>query len=441
MLRDVAGQPTRYGAIFRERFTDDRGIYRIYGLPPGTYLVMAGGGGNYGYGANAYDYDSPTYSPSSSRDTAAEVNVNAGEETANVDIRYRAEPGYVVSGIASGPSAPENSGFNVNLTATLDGGSQWNDSSYQPQGGRGFAFYGVADGDYDITAQTYLSGEWALSESRRIKVRGADISQIELITKPMGAISGRVALEDSKAAECKNKRRPLFSETLITVWHNEKIKAKDQPQFIWSLGAPASPDKQGNISLRSLAPGQYHFITRFSAKYWYLKSISLKAPSSGAKPLTPAADIDAARNWTTIKTGERLSGLTVTLAEGAASLQGKLVFQDSDKPPPRLFVYLVPAEPEKANDVLRFFATPVEQDGKITVNNLAPGRYWIVVRPPLVVGSSTLTKLRLPDETETRAKLRQDAEASNTTIEFKPCQNVLDYKLGFKPSTTAAAKQ
>lgn len=443
MIRDGKGQPSRYGATFREDTTDDRGVYRIYGLPTGTYLVMAGGGGSYSsFGVNAYDTDAPTYSPSSTRDTAAEINVRAGEETTNVDIRYRAEQGHTVSGIASGPQPSEPSGFYLMLSSTVAGGSQWNNASYQSPGSRGFFFSGVADGDYDVTARTYFpSGEWTLSEPKRIKVRGADITGLEIITKPLAAISGRVVLEDSKAADCKGKRRPLFTETLVSAWHNEKIKARDQPQFIWSLGAPSTPDKQGNLSLRNLAPGQYHFIPRFSAKYWYLHSISLQSSvAQGLKSTQANREVDAARNWTTLKTGDRLSGLIIKLAEGAASLQGKITVSEGEQPPARLYVYLVPAEREKADDVLRFFAAPVLADGKIMLNNLAPGRYLIVAQPASDSALSPLTKLRLPDETETRAKLRRDAEALKTEIEFKPCQNVTDYQLPLKSPLTEPKK-
>src|SRR5713226_4291963 len=47
LIRDAQGQTPR-GVItsFGERSTDDRGIYRIYGLAPGTYLVYAGGSGS-----------------------------------------------------------------------------------------------------------------------------------------------------------------------------------------------------------------------------------------------------------------------------------------------------------------------------------------------------------------------------------------------------------
>ena len=442
MIRDGKGQPSRYGATFREDSTDDRGVYRIYGLATGTYLVMAGGGFAYsGFGLNAYATDAPTYSPSSTRDTAAEVNVQAGEETANVDIRYRGEPGHTVSGIASGPQPPEPSGFNLMLSSTIGGGSQWNNATYQRPGSRGFFFSGVADGDYDVTARSYFpSGEWVLSDPKRIKVRGADITGLEITTKPLAAVSGRVVLEDSKAPDCKGKRRPLFTETLISAWHNEKNKAKDQPEFIWSLGAPSFPDKQGDFSLRNLASGQYQFIPRFSAKYWYLQSISLQSSAAAPKLTAANREVDAAQNWTTLKPGDRLSGLVIKLSEGAASLQGKISLGEGEQIPARLYVYLLPVEPEKTNDVLRFFAAPVLSDGKIMLNNLAPGRYLIVTQPATDIALSPLTKLRLPDETETRAKLRREAEASKTEIEFKPCQNVTDYQLPLKSFLTAPPK-
>ncbi len=439
-IRDGNGQPSRYGAMFRERTTDDRGVYRIYGLPTGTYLVLAGGAGNFSSSdVNPYDTDAPTFSPSSTRDTAAEINVRAGEETANVDIRYRGEPGHVVSGIASGPQPAAPSGFSVTLTSTLDGGSQWSNSSFQAPGSRGFVFDGVGDGDYDVTAQSFFpGGEWTLSEPKRIKVRGADITGIEVTTRALGSITGRVVLEESKTVECKGKRRPLFTETLISAWHNEKDIAKDQPQFLWSLGGPSHPDKQGEIYLRNLAPGQYHFIARFFAKYWYLQSISLQPSVTPAAKATQANRLaDAARNWTTLRSGDRLSGLIITLADGAASLRGQVTIRAGEKLPGRLFVYLTPAEQEKAEDVLRFFAAPVASDGKIILNNLAPGRYWIVGQPAIDSVLSPLTKLRLPDETETRAKLRRDAEAAKTEIEFKPCQNITDYQLPLKSPATA----
>ena len=378
MIRDGNGQAARYEMPSRERTTDDRGVYRIYGLAPGTYVASAGGGSGFsGYNINPYDADVPTYAPAATRDTATEINLHAGEEVTGVDIRYRGEPGHIVSGIAGGAGP---SGFTVRLSSISNGASQTSTMSYQPPGSRGFSFNGVADGEYDLTAESSSpTGDWAVSEPRRIKVRGADVGGLELTTKALGSIAGRVVLEESKAPECKGKRRPLFTETVVTPWHNEKNVPKDQPQFIWGMGAPTLPDKQGDFTLRNLAPGQYRFNTRSLAKYWYLQAISLQPQvAPAAKAAAANRPIDAARNWTTLKSGDRLSVLVLTLAEGAASLHGQVKLADDQKLVPRLFAYLVPAEREKAEDVLRFFVSQVAADGTFALNNLPPGRYWAV---------------------------------------------------------------
>lgn len=437
MIRDGKGQPARYGAPISQQTTDDRGVYRIYGLPAGTYIVSAGGDSSSGYYLSAYSGDAPTYSPSATRDTAAEIFVRAGEETANVDIRYRGEPGRAVSGIANSAVVVDNPpGFTITLNANINGSSQSSYATYQPAGGRGFSFNGVADGDYDLIAQSYFpGGDWVISEPRRIKVKGADITGIEVTAKPLGSITGRVVLEESKAPECKGKRRPLFGEIVVGPWHNEKNAPKDQPLFVWGLGVPTLPDKQGDFALRNLAPGEYRFNARPEAKYWYLKSISWPSSVAPAAKATPAnRPFDAARNWTILKPGDRLSGLTITLAEGAASLHGQIDLAEGQKLPLRVFVYLTPAEPEKADDVLRFFASLVLADGSFALGNLAPGRYWVIARAAGENESNVLAKLRLPDEAEARAKLRHDAAAAKIETEFKPCQNVADYRLPFRPA-------
>lgn len=422
-------QPTPYRNFVPVRRTDDRGIYRIYGLPPGTYVVWAGGGGGFYSAMDAYDTDVPTFSPSTTRDAAAEIAVRAGEEITNVDIRYRGETGRVISGSVTPRETGTGSAFNISLTSAADGGSTWNSTTTQPPDGGGFTFYGVDDGDYDVTARSLMTdGEWEVSAPQRIKVRGADVTGIQLVTRPLGSVRGRVVLEESKAAECNDKRRPIFTETLVSAWHKEN---KDQPRFIWSLGVPVNADAQGNVTLRNLAPGEYRFLAQFSAKYWYLKSISI-APRVTKTP--SPRPIDAGRTWTSVKSGDRLSGLTLTLAQGAASLRGQLARGEGETLPDGLFVYLVPAEREKADEVLRFFGAAVQPDGKIALNNLAPGRYWVLVQLASDGVSSPLTKLRLPDETETRSRLRRDAEAAKNEIELKPCQDLVDFRLPLKVS-------
>jgi hypothetical protein len=431
MIRDGNGQPSRYGASTRDRGTDDRGKYRIYGLPSGTYLVFTGGVSS---SDGPYDNDAPTYSPSSVRDTAAEISVRAGEETGDVDIRYRGDSGRFVSGNVIGPVTPEPYGSSVMLTSTLDGGSQLNESVYVLPGVRGFIINGVADGDYYVTAQSFLPGGSHISEPKRITVRGADVTNLELTTKPLASISGRVVLEESKAEECKGKKKAVITETLISAWHNEK-ESKDRPQFVWSLGGPVYPNAQGDVTLRNLVAGQYQIIARQFAKYWYLRSITLPAPPGTAtKPNQPNGAPgnrgDRVLNWTTVRSGERLTGLVVTVAEGAASVLGQVTTEEESSIPEKMYVYLVPAERESEQDLMRYFATPIAADKTIAFNNVPPGRYLVAVQPALDNFRPTLTKLRLPDEGETRARLRRASLKGE--LELKPCQNLLDYKVPFR---------
>ena len=172
-----------------------------------------------------------------------------------------------------------------------------------------------------------------------------------------------------------------------------------------------------------------------------MQSITLPPLATpAAKPSEPNRNQDAVSNWTTIKHGDRLSGLVVKIAEGAASLRGQITTEEGVTLPGRLYVYLVPTEREKIQDVLRFFAAPVFANRSIALNNIPPGHYLMVVRPALDSVRPTLTKLRLPNETETRASLRREAEAAKTEIEFKPCQNVTGYQLPFRSTTTSAVQ-
>lgn len=432
MIRDGKGRQLPRG-FAKDGSTDDRGVYRIYGLPTGTYIVVAGSSSQnhswFGVNPSPYIHDIPTYATSATRETAAEISVRTGEETSNVDIRYRGEKGRTISGSPSG--FQNERGFTVYLTSITPSGSQSNVSQFEQPGVREFAFNAVTDGDYFLTLLVQSDkGELGLSESKLIKLRGADVDGIELTPRLMGVVSGRVVLEESKASECRGKDPPAFKDILVGAWHQETEDAKNQPQFIWNYGQPVSPDPTGNISLKNLASGQYNFQARFPARSWYLQSISF-APAAGGKVAKPT---DATRIWTTIKPEDRLTGLTVTLAQGGVSFSGQLVLNEGETPSEKWFVYLIPAEQERAGDLLRFYGGELKPDRKIQLFNVAPGRYWVLAQPAIDGVASPLTKFRLPDGAETRLKLRRDAEAAKTEVELKPCQDVVDFKLTLKTS-------
>ncbi|HET8781024.1 MAG TPA: carboxypeptidase regulatory-like domain-containing protein [Pyrinomonadaceae bacterium] len=433
-IRDLKGQPVRtpqYAST--ERSTDDRGMYRIYGLAPGTYIVSAGGGSGGGpsFSLVPHETDVPTYAPSSTRDGATEYNVRGGEET-NVDIRYRSEPGHTVSGTVKMSGA---NGANVMLLPA-EGGFMPTSGAMQAPGARGFELTGVGDGDYYIMAVEFpISAasvttipDISVSEPKRITVKGADVGGLELMTRPPSSITGRITLEPSKAPECQGKRKPLFAETLVEIHRPEKDPDIVAP-FMRMMSGGVAPDPKGAIVFRNLTPGRYRFEPRFHARFWYLQSISIGAPAT-TPSRTPK--VDPAAGWTSLKAGEKISDLTITLAEGAASIRGRVPVAEGASIPAGTAVYLVPAEADKAGDVLRYFVTEVGSDGTFAFNSLPPGRYWSVLQNPVQPEIATLSKLRLPESAAERTKLRRAAESQKSDLELKPCQTLADYKLSFK---------
>ena len=72
MVRDESGRSYGYSGRYYENITDDRGVYRVYGLPIGTYVVSAdGSAGNRSSTrmfVDGFANELPTYAPSSNRE-------------------------------------------------------------------------------------------------------------------------------------------------------------------------------------------------------------------------------------------------------------------------------------------------------------------------------------------------------------------------------------
>ena len=213
---------------------------------------------------------------------------------------------------------------------------------------------------------------------------------------------------------------------LLRLLSQPKAASDTVASFPWPFGT-VNADEQGNILLKNLPPGRYYFTTQYFAKDWYLKSLSfVPSETAGTKA---GKTLDAARTWTTLKPGDRLNGLTITLAQGAASLRGQIILSKGETLAQKLYVYLVPAEREMVDDPLRFYGAAVTADGKIVLNNVAPGRYLVFAQGATDESVSPLTRLRSPGETAYRSSLRRKAETVNAEIELKSCQKAADLKV------------
>jgi hypothetical protein len=440
--RDPDGRPTQALGSGVSRYTDDRGVYRLFTLAPGFYLVSAGSklpGSGY---VSPFEEDVPTYYPSSTRDTAAEIEVRAGSEATGIDIRYRGERGYAISGLITGGTTTGTrlGGVAISLVRPASGTLE-SPAFFQARGDDfPFAFYGVTEGEYYLVAQRYpyQNNDGARSRPVRVMVKDQDVTGVAINLLPLGSVAGRVILDPSLAAEknlkCETKRPSSIEETLISARREQKEDPREQPLSAVNPNMMGAPAENGEFQIQGLEAGQYRIETRMLDEAWYIRAIELSGTGRTATKL------NAGKNGFAVKSAERVNGLTVVLAGGAASLRGQVVAEKGASLPDRLRVHLVPSEQQAADNTLLFFEAAVQTDGSFTLNNVAPGRYFLAARQTPEERANERFPRPLVWSLNSRASLRAEAEASNIAVELKPCQRVADFELRYSPPPKDAPK-
>lgn len=408
------------GGVITGRVTDDRGRPLIGHSVQLRRLNERGEAQPYIEGMLRPRREQAIYHPSSPRSGATEIAVRAGEEVTGIDIRHRVLRGHSIGGTLSGEVEAE--GFFNNVVVMLTGAlSQQPAGMAMSLGDRKFLLGGVEDGEYDLTAmRAGGTMEFALSAPRRVRVSGADLSGIDLKLLNLGAISGRVTIESAPANRCKSADEASIEEVLLDAVRDEKTPGLFQsldPFGENMLGAfGAVPDKGGAFTAKNVEPGRVRLVADLPGENWHVRAIT-----QGASPKL----IDVGRNGIVVKSGEKLSGVEVRIAGGAASLGGKLVpANDAVKLSKRMQVHLIPTAADAASDVLRYAETMVGGDDAFAFKHLAPGKYWLLARPAAEIADRPLAW----DAAE-RAKLRREAEAAKNEVDLKPCDRVTGYEI------------
>jgi hypothetical protein len=448
-----------------EAQTDDRGMYRIFGLPAGTYVVVANtgamGGGGFGGGLgagfgggrggpqrNPFASAAPVYYPSGNRAAAAEITVNSGGETSGIDIQYRSMRGFAISGTIADATPDPNLGrgrdgaFTVVTLTHKASGQLINTTFLGPRGGpsgrRGpttgiattFSILGVADGEYEVTAQRNSGGDMEAAMPVRVLVSGNDVTGLALTLKPLASVRAQLQLES--VGKCAAPRPVVLEEQVFALRADTATAAKSPLVF---APAPISvPSRAGELNFRGLAAGRYRLNAQLLDERLFIRSITAPTSSASAKPL-PAPKVapkalslsDLSRSGVMLKAGERLGSVVVAIAEGAAALDGKVMRVGAGVATAPGRIYLIPAEREQAENVLRYAETQIGPDGAFRFRNLAPGKYWILTQA--VPKDAQPSEVPLAWDAATRLRLRRLAEGANQMIELQACQRLGKYEL------------
>lgn len=334
-----------YTAVSEIRATDDRGIYRIYGLPAGKYLIGTYSGQGSRYGA--------VYYPGvRNKRLAKPIEISAGQEISNVDFNLgRPDKGYSISGRAIMSDGTPIT--NVSVIARSETSLAWFRSNPTDAQGN-FTIQGVDADIYSLQiSPNYLQANMA-AESKRVVVDSSDIAGIVLEIQRGATISGSIEIEGGGRLE----RVDLISITVVTMTDDGSLRqAQVRTQIRSDYTFTISGVPSGMVRLHVLVRDHRYFLKSILSDNGDITNFPIEIP-----------------------VGANLSGIRIILTPGAAVVSGTVSTRDDKTAARGSIVHAVAEDLEqrRLGDMVR--STSVDPWGRYMISGLAPGRYLIFVQ-------------------------------------------------------------
>jgi protocatechuate 3,4-dioxygenase beta subunit len=342
--------------------SDDRGIYRIYGLQPGKYLVSVGRDTRSGAvlfgGSNRY-YPLTFYANASEEAGAEAVEIAPGGEAANVDIVVgKANTSYSVRGrVVSSDTGQPVSDVIVGYGATRpDGGvNGMGFSSNSQTDSRGeFRIDGVVPGQYAAFSVPLNEGDF-YSDSTPFQIVEADIEGIQVTVHQGGSIAGVATIEGAAdpAATAAISQLNLVARNLQNI-----------PAGMYFQPKRVAPD--GSFRLTGLSPGK---TTIFLANPNQSNGLSIARIELDGTDQSAGIDVAA---------GQQITGVHIILSYGTGSIRGQVKIQGGTMPETATLL-MVSARNLKAMSSGSSKSARVDARGQFLIQGLADGEYDVTL--------------------------------------------------------------
>ena len=341
---------TRGRPYFPNIRTDDRGIYRAYGVPAGRYTVSAGRGSSGG----SHRSSQRTYHPSAVDPAAAIViDVNEGSETTNVDITlggpeitYSAR-GRIIDSETNKP-LPNTS---VGVQAFFQHGTSARGNVTASNKDGEFRVANLAPGKYAVYSQPPDGADWH-SEAVQFEVTDRDVDGLVIKTSRGGSISGVVILEGTDD--------PKLRASLI----GSSIVAQILDSYLGRSAPSATINPNGSFRITGLAAGRLMLQIQRQEQFRLMRV---------------ERDGIVYQRGLEIKEHEHVTGLRVIVGHANAAIRGAIKLPNGVELTTPVAFRVIVRRTEDA--VPGTYSPPVDADarGHFVIDRLVAGTYEIAV--------------------------------------------------------------
>jgi protocatechuate 3,4-dioxygenase beta subunit len=315
---DFQQQPLRQVFSAYSVQTDDRGIYRFFGLPAGRYKVASGRGdetytGNY-YEPSRVVYKQVFHPDATDQAKATIVEVREGSEAANVDITMGvAMQTYSVSGrvIDADKGTPLP---NIHFAFQRRAGErfEFSDLSAVSNANGDFLVEGLQTGKYGIMLFGNTESELR-AEATTFDVVDADVTGLTVRLLKGSSVSGVIVTEPDD--------KKLLAKLTEYQLRGYVTAAPGSPTVGQSVVSPIGPD--GSFRFGGLSPGQVNL--------WLTAPFGANPPKGFSILRTEHNGVVLQRSIE-IKEGDQLTGVRLFIAYGTATVHGTVKIENGPLP-------------------------------------------------------------------------------------------------------------
>ena len=357
----------------RPRVTDDRGMFRFFGLRPGHYRICADGEARFGPSEDARDKLIRTCYPSAVSDSDAHPVIASAGEVGSIEIRLQRNRTYRISGVAIDSSGTRIPSPNVSLVTVTPTGASSSSSSIQVKSDGEFIVSGVTPGDYAIQVGI---GSWRFGNPEDkgdremgympLRVDAADVDGLVVATSKAAKVAGRIVFDGGVPEQGTAK--------LSVMARPDELAGRGRMMFGPQSPAPVREDM--SFELEGLF-GPQLLMVMGAPRGWIVKSVTYR----GDDVTDTAVEFRSSSD-------PRL--LEVSMTNHGAFVTGR-VLGDNGKESPNASVVLLPADVSRWRPFPGLPAIPPRADGTFTIGPLRAGEYIVAA----VTGMS-MTKLFEP---------------------------------------------